>query len=133
MDIYSETILEYFKNPANKGPLKKCTVSANEDNPLCGDNITIHLEIENNKIINATFEGDGCAISQASASMLAETIINKSVNTVKKMPNQKIYDMLGIEISPGRVKCALLGLTTTKKCLNSLSQKAKEKDHTGKN
>ncbi len=120
MDLYSETILEYFKNPPNKGPLKGKTASAEEDNPLCGDKITVHLKVKDKKIVEATFEGEGCAVSQASVSMLLETIIGKSVNSVKKMPNDKVYDMLGIPISPGRVKCALLGLTTTKACLNSL-------------
>lgn len=134
MDLYSETILEYFKNPPNKGPLKGATTSAEEDNPLCGDKIKVHVIIKDNRIIDATFEGEGCAISQASVSMLTESIIGKSINTVKKMPNEAIYDMLGIEISPGRVKCALLGLTTLKKCLlNYQYPKANERAHTGKN
>lgn len=118
MDIYSETILEYFKNPPNKGQLIKATTKASEDNPLCGDKISIFLQIDNKgKITNATFDGEGCAISQASASMLTESIIGKSAKTIKKIKNEKIYEMLGIEISPARIKCALLGLTTMKKAI----------------
>jgi nitrogen fixation NifU-like protein len=115
MDLYSEIILDYFKNPRNKGPLPDAQHSATEHNPLCGDKITVHLEIDDqDKVINAHYEGEGCAISQASTSMLTEKLTGMTLEEVQKMPNDQIYDMLGIQISPGRVKCALLGLVAAK-------------------
>lgn len=116
MDIYSEIILDYFKHPHNKGIIKNATSTANEDNPLCGDKIRIDLLFDKkNKVKKATFTGEGCAISQASASMLTEKLIGKTKEKIKNMKNEEIYEMLNIPISPGRVKCALLGLVTAKK------------------
>jgi len=115
MDLYTEIILDYFKNPRNKGALSQATSQATELNPLCGDKITIYLETEDNKIKKAHYDGEGCAISQAAASMLTEIIPNKSIEDLKNMDNQQIYDMLQVQISPARVKCALLGLVTAKK------------------
>lgn len=115
-DLYSEIILDYYKNPRQKGALTTPTTSAKELNPSCGDEIRIDLQIDNNgTITNAKFDGVGCAISQAATSMLMEDIKGKSITEVKALENQDIYDMLGVEISAGRVKCALLGLVTLKK------------------
>ncbi|MEK7085569.1 MAG: Fe-S cluster assembly sulfur transfer protein SufU [Patescibacteria group bacterium] len=116
MDIYSEIILDYFKNPHNKGFIKNATSTANEDNPLCGDKIRIDLLFDKKgRVKKATFTGEGCAISQASASMLTEKLIGKTKEEIKNIKNDEVYEMLGIPISPGRVKCALLGLITAKK------------------
>lgn len=116
MDIYTENILDYFKNPRNKGPLTNATISTTENNPLCGDQVTIHLKFDSkNKLEQATFEGHGCAISQAATSMLTEYLTDKSLEEIKKIENDEIYEMLQIPISPARVKCALLGLVATKK------------------
>ncbi len=116
MDLYSEIILDYFKNPHNKGVIKNATSTANEDNPLCGDKIRIDLLFDKKGTVKkATFTGEGCAISQASASMLTEKLIGKTKEEIKNIKNDEVYEMLGIPISPGRVKCALLGLITAKK------------------
>lgn len=118
MDLYSEIILDYFKNPRNNGPLANATISATELNPTCGDKITAHLKISpNNTIEKATYEGEGCAISQASVSMLTEILAGKTTNEIKNMDNNEIYELLGVPISPGRVKCALLGLVAFKKAI----------------
>lgn len=136
MDLYSEIILDYFKNPRNKGPLNDATISAIEHNTTCGDKITAHLKISSTSSIDsptptsntpdspttpiiekATFEGEGCAISQSSVSMLTEILAGKSLDEIKNMDNEKIYEMLGVPISPGRVKCALLGLVAFKKAI----------------
>lgn len=115
MDLYSEIILDHYKNPANKGKLDDPTISAEEDNPLCGDRIKLELKVEDGKVTQIAFDGEGCAISQAAVSMLTEKLIGMTPEEIKAMENQEIYDMLGVEISPGRVKCALLGLVTAKK------------------
>lgn len=115
MDLYSEIILDHYKNPANKGRLENPSSFAEEDNPLCGDRIRVELQFADGKVSKIAFDGEGCAISQAAVSMLSEKLIGMTANEIKAMDNQEIYDMLGVEISPGRVKCALLGLVTAKK------------------
>ncbi len=117
MDLYSEIILDYYKHPRNKGEMAACDAQAEEHNPLCGDKIKVQLQIENDQIIKAQYSGEGCAISQAATSMLTEHIEGKTLEEVKSMETQDILDLLGLDISPGRIKCALLGLATTKKAL----------------
>lgn len=118
MDLYTEIILDYYKYPRNKGRIADATNSAEEDNPLCGDTIHIDLKIKNNKIIDAKFNGQGCAISQAATSMLTEKLIGKTLSESKELDSKDVLEMLGIPISPGRMKCATLGLVTFKKALN---------------
>lgn len=116
MDLYSEIILDYFKHPRNKEELQNASAQVTETNPLCGDKITVYLKVDaNSKIEKITFNGEGCAISQAATSMLTEELTGKSLQDLKNMENEDIYNMLGIDISPARVKCALLGLVTAKK------------------
>lgn len=116
MDLYSEIILDYFKNPVNKGTIKNASGTASEYNPLCGDKIRIDILLDKKgKAIKIKFSGEGCAISQAATSMLIEKLLGKTTTQIKKIQNEEIYKMLGIHISPGRIKCALLGLITAKK------------------
>ncbi len=116
MDLYSEIILDYFKNPVNKGKIVEPTGTATEDNPTCGDKIRVDLLLDKKgKVLEAKFSGEGCAISQAATSMLTEKLIGKTPAQIKKIDNEMIYKMLNIPISPARVKCALLGLVTAKK------------------
>ena len=115
MELYSEIILDYFKNPVNKGTIAKPDGTSTEHNPLCGDKIRVDLLLDKGKVSEAKFSGEGCAISQAATSMLTEKLIGKTPAQIKKMDNEEIYKMLNIPISPGRVKCALLGLVTAKK------------------
>lgn len=116
MDLYSEIILDHFKNPHNKERLKNPSGSAEEHNTSCGDKIQLDLEIDQDgKIIKVGWDGEGCAISQAAASMLSDELIGKNVEKVKDISNDFIFDLLKVEISPGRAKCALLGLVTAKK------------------
>ncbi len=118
MDIYSEIILDYYKNPRNKGRMNKPDFSATELNTLCGDKLRIDLKLDKNKkICEALFSGEGCAISQAAASMLTEKLIGKSIKQVKIISKKDILDMLKIPISPSRSKCALLCLIALKKAL----------------
>ncbi|MBI2558054.1 SUF system NifU family Fe-S cluster assembly protein [Candidatus Woesearchaeota archaeon] len=112
--MYQENILDHYKSPRNFGKIDKASVHHHEYNPLCGDEIEMFLVIEDKKIVDVKFNGHGCAISQASASMLTEQIKGKSVEELKKLTKENILEMLGIPLSPVRLKCALLSLDTLK-------------------
>ena len=115
-DMYREIIIEHYKNPGYKGELDPCDHCYEDENPLCGDELKIMVNVDDNGIISdARFSGHGCAISQASADLLLEDIIGKSVEEVKQMTKEDILDMLGLEtLGPSRIKCALLSLKVLK-------------------
>jgi nitrogen fixation NifU-like protein len=112
-DLYRDEILEHYRNPHNFGVLDSPTTSKEGANPLCGDRITLMLGInDEGKIEDVAFTGRGCAISQASASMLTDEIKGKSLDEISHLGSQDVLDNLGIEISPARMKCAMLSLET---------------------
>ena len=114
-DLYREIIIERYKTPLFKGVLDPHDMSYEDENPLCGDEIRIDLRVdENNIITEAAYSGHGCAISQASADLLIESIIGKNLNEVKMLSKQDILDLLGIELGAVRLKCALLSLKVLK-------------------
>ena len=114
-DMYREVILDHYKNPRNRGALDPADISYEDDNPLCGDRIRIDLRVDDDNVITEVgFSGRGCAISQASASMLTEHILGKSLDEVKQMQKDDMLDLLGIELTPVRLKCALLSLKVLK-------------------
>jgi len=113
-DIYKDIILDYYRNPRNFGDLANADVRAKDSNPLCGDIIEMQLKIKDGKIDDVRFKGKGCAISQASASMLTEVIKGKSLDDVKAMGKSNVLELMGIDPGPTRIKCALLGLKVVK-------------------
>jgi nitrogen fixation NifU-like protein len=114
-DLYREVIIEHYKNPGHRGKLDPHDISFADNNPLCGDHIQIDLRVgADGKVTEARFDGHGCAISQASADLLVESVIGKSVDEIKKLGKEHILDMLGIELGPVRLKCALLSLKVLK-------------------
>ena len=114
-DIYREIILDHYRNPRNKGKLPGADISTHDSNPLCGDEIDIHMKVQGDKILDVKFEGRGCAISQASASMLTEMVINKPLTSVKDIAKTDILENIGLtNLGPARIKCALLALTVMK-------------------
>jgi nitrogen fixation NifU-like protein len=114
-DLYREIIVDRYKNPHFRGRLDAATISFEDDNPLCGDQIHIDLRVDDEGVISeAVFDGHGCAISQASADLLIESVIGKKIDDVKMMTKQDILEMLGIELGPVRLKCALLSLKVIK-------------------
>lgn len=119
-DLYRDYILEHYRRPHNFGVLDSPTVSHEGANPLCGDRITIQLGIRDGKVEDVAFTGRGCAISQASASLLTDEIRGKTVDEVSALTSEDVLDLLGIEISPARLKCALLSLETVGKALEEL-------------
>lgn len=115
-DIYRELILDYYRNPRNFGKLEKFDIDAHDTNPLCGDEIEMQIRVgEGSKIEEIKFSGKGCAISQASASMLTELAKGKPLDWVKLVVKEDVFKMLGDpELGPSRVKCALLGMKVLK-------------------
>jgi len=114
-DLYREVIIDHYKNPQYRGKLEPNDISFEDDNPLCGDHIRIDLRIDKDGRVNeARFDGHGCAISQASADLLTESIIGKPLEELKSLNKQDILDLLGIDLGPVRLKCALLSLKVLK-------------------
>ena len=114
-DFYRENILDHYRNPRNKGHLENPTHSHEEHNPLCGDVLHIDLHVNDEDVIQEVrFDGQGCAISQASASMLTEMIQGKTLEEAKQVDKEDILEALGIDIGPVRLKCALLSLKVFK-------------------
>ena len=113
--IYSDVILDYYRYPRNKGRLDKPQIKAKDSNPLCGDIIEMQLQLdEGNKVSDVRFDGHGCAISQASASMLTEMVKGKSLDEVRKISKEDILELIGGQLSAVRMKCALLSLKVLK-------------------
>lgn len=116
--MYKEIILDLYKNPRNFGTLPKSTHSSRLLNPLCGDDITIDLLVDNNKTIREVlFRGESCAICRASASLLTEYIKGKKLNELIELDVDFMKELLGIDVSAGRVKCLLLPLEVVKKMI----------------
>ena len=126
-DLYREVIIEHYKNPSYRGKLDPHDISFEDNNPLCGDHIRIDLRVGADGIVtDARFDGHGCAISQASADLLIESIIGKSVEDVKKLNKESILELLGIELGPVRLKCALLSLKVLKAGVYGLGEASDE-------
>ena len=114
-DIYREIILDHYRNPRNKGKLENANVTVHDSNPLCGDEIDMHLKVNDGVISDVKFEGKGCAISQASASMLTELVIGKDLTVIKDLKKEDILENIGLtNLGPARIKCALLSLKVLK-------------------
>jgi nitrogen fixation NifU-like protein len=115
-DIYREIILDYYRNPRNFGKLEKYDIDSHDTNPLCGDEIEMQVRVgDGEKIEEIKFTGKGCAISQASASMLTELAKGKQLGWVKELSKEDVFRMLGNpDLGPSRVKCALLGMKVLK-------------------
>jgi nitrogen fixation NifU-like protein len=126
-DLYREIIIDHYKNPSYRGHLDPHDIRFEDDNPLCGDHIEITLRVDGDgKITDGRFDGKGCAISQASADLLIESIIGKPLEEVKKLTKHDILDMLGIELGPVRLKCALLSLKVLKAGVYGLGEASDE-------
>ncbi len=114
-DLYRENILDHYQNPRNYGTLEDPDISYQDDNPLCGDMIRLDLKVDQEgRVTQVRFSGHGCAISQASASMLTEEIVGKTLDEIKQIGKEDILEMLGIQLGPVRLKCALLSLKVLK-------------------
>ncbi len=114
-DFYREIIIDRYQNPHYRGELDPHDLTFEDSNPLCGDELRIDVRVNGeDKIVEARFSGRGCAISQASADLLLENVQGKSLDEVKKLSKDDVLDLLGIELGPVRLKCALLSLKVLK-------------------
>jgi nitrogen fixation NifU-like protein len=122
-DLYREIIIDRYKNPLYRGELDPHDISFEDDNPLCGDHIRIDLRVgEDDRVSEAVFQGHGCAISLASADLLIESIVGKPLEEVKLLAKEDVLEMLGIELGPVRLKCALLSLKVLKAGIYGLGE-----------
>ena len=119
-DLYRENILDHYKHPRNAGHLEHPTVSAEGVNPLCGDELQVELEIEDGVVSDVRFNGRGCAISQAAASMISEVAKGRAVDEVRALGQEDVLDELGIPLSPIRLKCALLSVNLLRVALGDV-------------
>jgi len=114
-DLYRENILQHYKNPHHWGELPEADLEADDLNPLCGDELRVQLKIDGEgRIEDIRFSGHGCAISQASASMASDEVIGMPIEDLLKLDRTFVLDLLGIDISATRLKCALLSLKVLK-------------------
>jgi nitrogen fixation protein NifU and related proteins len=116
-DLYRENILDHYKNPRNSGHLDAPTVTAEGVNPLCGDELRVELQIEHGVVTDLRFNGRGCAISQAAASMISDVAKGKPVEDVRALGSEEVLEELGIPLTPIRLKCALLSVQLLKVAL----------------
>jgi nitrogen fixation protein NifU and related proteins len=118
MNLYQDNILDHYHNPRHFGLLENPTHQAEALNPTCGDRLTVSLKVEDATVRSVGFEGEGCAISIASASILYETLVGmETISLLQKEPSE-VLQLIGLTISPGRMKCALLSLEALKKALH---------------
>lgn len=129
MDLYADIILDHYRNPRHKShpPKGEGIIIHSESNPACGDEITVGMIIRNGRVAALQWDGTGCAISQAAMSMLSEKFWDESESTLATCTKEDMFALLGVPISPRRLKCALLGLHA---CKNAL-RKAKRQEILG--
>lgn len=127
-EMFRENILEHYRHPRNQGTLEHPDITYEDANPLCGDRIRMDLNVKDGRIDAVRFSGHGCSISQAAASMLSEKIEGQSLEEVRKLSKDDVLEMLGIELGPVRLKCALLALKTLKAGVYGLKQWPGEED-----
>jgi nitrogen fixation NifU-like protein len=116
MDIYKQNIIDHYKNPRNKGKLDDADIIVYEVNTLCGDALKFYFKLNSKgQIQKLSFEGEGCALSQATASMLTEELVGMHVDQVKKLDYEFIKKLIGIEVNPTRLKCVMLSIECLRK------------------
>lgn len=124
MDLYTETIVDHFERPRHAGRLSAPDVTVQEDNVLCGDSLTLDCAFGKDGELSAlAFTGNGCALSQASMSLLSEWALGKSCDEITLLSAEMVQHMLGSQITPARLKCALLGASALKRACNEYDKK----------
>ena len=112
--MYRENILDHYKNPHNHGTIENAEIKFTENNPLCGDVITVNLKLNDHKVEDVKFSGRGCAISLSATSMLTDEIKGKTLEQINNIKREDVVKLLGIDVGPVRTKCAVLGLVAIK-------------------
>lgn len=123
-ELYQEYILDHYKNPRNHGKIEGAEIHHDGDNPVCGDMIEVWAQVDkNNHVTEIKFQGKGCAISQASASMYFEDVRGHTLDEIKSLGREKIFELFGMEITTTRVKCAILGQLVLKHGIQEFESK----------
>jgi nitrogen fixation NifU-like protein len=120
-DFYRENILDHYKNPRNHGHIDHPSAVAEGVNPLCGDELSVELKVEDGIVTDVRYNGRGCAISQASASMLSDVVMGKPLDKLAGISKEDVLEELGIPLSPIRLKCAMLSVGVLKVALSQLT------------
>lgn len=123
MDIYRENLIDHYNHPRNFGEIPASDTTAELENVSCGDRIKIQIIIEHDTISDIKFSGEGCAVAIASGSILTEHMLGKVVKYANKFTYKELEGLLGVELSPSRMKCANLSLEALKKSLKALTEK----------
>ncbi len=126
MDLYAENILDHYRHPRGKQLIPSPSVIHEEVNLSCGDSLTLHLIIANDRVTAIGWDGTGCAISQAAMSMLSEELTGKSLTEIDALTKENVYELLGVPVGPRRFKCALLGLHTLKNAVRKFRKEEPE-------
>lgn len=116
-DLYREQILDHYGDPRNKGKLEDADITCEWDNPLCGDTVRLDIKLEDGRVSDMRFEGQGCVISMASASMFTEKIQGKTLEELRALKEEDMLEMLGVELGSSRIKCGVLPLQVLQKGL----------------
>ncbi len=132
-EMYREHILEHYKHPHNFGKMNNATVVQHEHNPLCGDDLTVYIKTHQGKVVDVSFEGKGCAISIASASLVTDHVKGMTIEHVMKLTKEDILELLMIPIGPVRLKCALLSIQSVHHALGSKNKETLQSNSTNKN
>lgn len=122
MDLYQQNILDHYKHPRQSGEVVGATHHCKTSNPLCGDNVELWLKLDGNKVIKAGWKGEGCVLSQAASDMLSEYLEGKTLSEIKKIDKNVLLKMVGVELGPNRLKCALLPLDAINIIMNKNSK-----------
>lgn len=117
MNIYRENILDHYKNPRNRGPLPDADITVEESNPVCGDRLKLMYKLDGDRVEQIKFEGEGCAISLAAASMLTELAQGKTIAELTRIRDEDLLKEIGVPLSPTRIQCGLLALSALRKAL----------------
>ncbi len=124
MNIYQEKLIDNYENPRNYGVIEDPSARARLENLSCGDSIEVFLKIQDEKIEDIKFSGEGCSVAVASMSVLSEFVKNKTIDDILKINLEKIVELLGVELTLSRLKCAGLGLETLKKAIGDYLERS---------
>lgn len=122
-DLYDDHILDHFESPYHKGRMENPTIAHEDENPLCGDQVHLELRVDGNRVVDARWDGHGCAISQAAASMLTEEIEGKTLDELRDFQAQKMLDIIRARLTASRQKCGLLCFKVLKTMIYTLDEK----------
>ena len=128
MKFYKEILMDHYQNPRNRGHIDNPDFSTAQYNPSCGDSVSFEAVIENDKLAKLTFDGKGCVISQATASIFTEYVVGKHIDDILKLEKEDIQGIIGMDLGPTRIKCALLSLMALKEGIMEYKE-GKASDH----